>query len=146
VSEHATDQGAGLIAGYDAGAFFDEMIDASGAARPHHRALYDRLAALTDDGLQGRIRTANAFFPTQGIGFTVYGDQAGTDQILPFDLIPRIGDAGWLSLDPTHDTEQTEHYVRVGAGRDYADVPPSRGVYKGIADETLEVAVTIREP
>jgi transglutaminase-like putative cysteine protease len=56
------------------------------------------------------------------------------------------GDAGWLSLDPTHDTEQDEHYVRVGVGRDYADVPPSRGVYKGSADETLEVAVTIREP
>jgi transglutaminase-like putative cysteine protease len=57
-----------------------------------------------------------------------------------------LGDAGWLSLDPTHDTEQDEHYVRVGVGRDYADVPPSRGVYKGTADETLEVAVTIREP
>ena len=56
------------------------------------------------------------------------------------------GDAGWLSLDPTHDVEQNEHYVRVGVGRDYEDVPPSRGVYKGTADETLEVAVTIREP
>jgi transglutaminase-like putative cysteine protease len=52
----------------------------------------------------------------------------------------------WLSLDPTHDTAQTEHYVRVGVGRDYADVPPSRGVYRGTATETLEVAVTIREP
>ena len=58
----------------------------------------------------------------------------------------QLGDAGWLSLDPTHDTEQDEHYVRVGVGRDYADVPPSRGVYKGNADETLQVAVTIREP
>ena len=56
------------------------------------------------------------------------------------------GDTGWLSLDPTHDIEQDEHYVRVGVGRDYADVPPSRGVYKGSADETLEVAVTIHEP
>jgi transglutaminase-like putative cysteine protease len=54
--------------------------------------------------------------------------------------------ATWISLDPTHDTAQTERYVRVGVGRDYADVPPSRGVYKGNADETLEVAVTIREP
>jgi transglutaminase-like putative cysteine protease len=53
--------------------------------------------------------------------------------------------ATWISLDPTHDTAQTERYVRVGTGRDYADVPPSRGVYKGSADETLEVAVTIRE-
>jgi transglutaminase-like putative cysteine protease len=56
------------------------------------------------------------------------------------------GEAGWLSLDPTQDTEQTEHYVRVGVGRDYLDVSPSRGVYKGTAVETLEVAVTIREP
>jgi transglutaminase-like putative cysteine protease len=57
-----------------------------------------------------------------------------------------LGDEGWLSLDPTHDTEQDEHYVRVGVGRDYGDVSPSRGVYKGTATETLEVAVTIREP
>ena len=44
-----------------------------------------------------------------------------------------VGEDGWLSLDPTHDTEQTDRYVRVGVGRDYADVPPSRGVYKGSA-------------
>jgi transglutaminase-like putative cysteine protease len=57
-----------------------------------------------------------------------------------------VGDAGWMSVDPTHDVEQDEQYVRVAVGRDYADVPPSRGVYKGTATETLEVAVTIREP
>jgi transglutaminase-like putative cysteine protease len=51
---------------------------------------------------------------------------------------------GWLSLDPTHDTEQTERYVRVGVGRDYADVPPTRGVYRGKADEELDVAVVIQ--
>lgn len=50
---------------------------------------------------------------------------------------------GWVSLDPTHDREQTEAYVRVAVGRDYADVPPTRGVYKGTAEETLEVAVRI---
>jgi transglutaminase-like putative cysteine protease len=52
---------------------------------------------------------------------------------------------GWVSLDPTHDREQTARYVRVGVGRDYADVPPTRGVYKGKAKEELEVAVRIRE-
>ena len=50
---------------------------------------------------------------------------------------------GWVSLDPTHDREQTAAYVRVAVGRDYADVPPTRGVYKGTAEETLEVAVRI---
>jgi len=51
---------------------------------------------------------------------------------------------GWLALDPTHDREQTESYVRVAVGRDYADVPPTRGVYKGTASETLSVRVGIR--
>ena len=50
---------------------------------------------------------------------------------------------GWLSLDPTHDTEQTERYIRVGLGRDYADVPPTRGVYRGAAAESLDVAVVV---
>ena len=50
---------------------------------------------------------------------------------------------GWVSVDPTHDREQTEAYVRVAVGRDYADVPPTRGVFKGTAEETLDVAVRI---
>jgi transglutaminase-like putative cysteine protease len=50
---------------------------------------------------------------------------------------------GWVSLDPTHDREQTEAYVRVAVGRDYADVPPTRGVFKGTAAEKLDVAVRI---
>ena len=50
---------------------------------------------------------------------------------------------GWLSLDPTHDREQTERYIRVGVGRDYADVPPTRGVYRGTAAESLDVAVVV---
>ena len=44
---------------------------------------------------------------------------------------------GWIALDPTHDREQTESYVRVAVGRDYEDVPPTRGVYKGAANEVL---------
>ncbi len=50
---------------------------------------------------------------------------------------------GWVSLDPTHDREQTDAYVRVAVGRDYADVPPTRGVFKGTAEETLKVAVRL---
>lgn len=50
---------------------------------------------------------------------------------------------GWVSIDPTHDREQNEAYVRVAVGRDYADVPPTRGVFRGTAAESLEVAVRI---
>ena len=50
---------------------------------------------------------------------------------------------GWVSLDPTHDREQTGAYVRVAVGRDYAEAPPTRGVYKGTAAETLDVRVVL---
>ncbi len=55
-----------------------------------------------------------------------------------------IDDLGWLSLDPTHNCPQTEEYVRVATGRDYADVPPTRGVYKGSAKEELSVNVSVQ--
>jgi transglutaminase-like putative cysteine protease len=51
---------------------------------------------------------------------------------------------GWLALDPTHDRDQSESYVRVAVGRDYGDVPPTRGVYKGQANETLAVRVGLQ--
>ena len=52
--------------------------------------------------------------------------------------------AGWVALDPTHGREQTESYVRVAVGRDYAGVPPTRGVYTGLASETLSVRVGLQ--
>lgn len=50
---------------------------------------------------------------------------------------------GWLSLDPTHDREQTGEYVRVAIGRDYADVPPTLGIFVGNARETMDVSVRV---
>lgn len=52
---------------------------------------------------------------------------------------------GWISFDPTHNCEQTERYVRVAVGRDYADVPPTCGVFVGNAREEMEVVVDVRE-
>lgn len=55
-----------------------------------------------------------------------------------------VAERGWVSLDPTHNCEQTDEYVRVATGRDYSDVPPTRGVYKGNAKEDLEVKVEVK--
>jgi transglutaminase-like putative cysteine protease len=52
---------------------------------------------------------------------------------------------GWESIDPTHDREQTDAYVRVAVGRDYADVSPTRGVFRGSATETLETSVRLEQ-
>ena len=81
---------AGLTVGYDLGGFFDEMFEAPGRPRPHYRELYESLAGAHARELEERSRVASSFFLTQGIGFTVYGDEEGTERIFPFDLVPRI--------------------------------------------------------
>jgi transglutaminase-like putative cysteine protease len=50
----------------------------------------------------------------------------------------------WIGLDPTNNIEVGERHVAAAMGRDYGDVPPSRGVYKGDADGELAVAVSVR--
>jgi len=56
-----------------------------------------------------------------------------------------VPERGWVSLDPTHNTEQTSQYVRVAVGRDYDDVPPTRGIFKGNAKEKMDVSVSVKE-
>lgn len=54
-----------------------------------------------------------------------------------------LGDLGWVAFDPTNNLIGCDRHVRVAVGRDYADVPPSRGVYKGDAESELSVLVTV---
>ena len=49
----------------------------------------------------------------------------------------------WIGFDPTNNCLAGERHIAVGVGRDYADVPPSLGVYKGEADSQLAVAVSV---
>ena len=55
-------------------------------------------------------------------------------------LVPRLG---WVAFDPTNNLVGGDRHIRVAIGRDYADVPPTRGVYKGEAQSELSVAVTV---
>ncbi|HEX7652404.1 MAG TPA: transglutaminase family protein, partial [Verrucomicrobiae bacterium] len=50
---------------------------------------------------------------------------------------------GWQPLDPTHNRQPDETYVKIAVGRDYADVPPISGTYKGTTDRQMDVKVTI---
>jgi transglutaminase-like putative cysteine protease len=52
--------------------------------------------------------------------------------------------AGWLALDPTLGKEVNHQHVRIAYGRDYGDVAPVRGVYKGHAGQQLCVDVRVR--
>ncbi len=48
---------------------------------------------------------------------------------------------GWIGVDPTNNCVAGENFVKVAVGRNYQDVPPNKGVYKGDAKETIDVAV-----
>ncbi len=48
---------------------------------------------------------------------------------------------GWIGLDPTNNCMVGENFVKVALGRNYQDVPPNKGVYKGDSNEKINVAV-----
>jgi transglutaminase-like putative cysteine protease len=52
---------------------------------------------------------------------------------------------GWCGLDPTNNRLTDGHYVKVAAGRDYADVSPLKGTYRGTAKRALSVDVLVTQ-
>ncbi len=71
-------------------AAYDEMFDAEGNARVQYGELYQRLLDMPAETLFERQQAADLMFLNQGITFTVYGDEEGTERIWPYDLLPRI--------------------------------------------------------
>lgn len=57
-------------------------------------------------------------------------------------LLPGLG---WVGFDPTNNLIAGERHIRTAIGRDYADVPPTRGVFKGDASSQLSVAVRVSQ-
>lgn len=54
-------------------------------------------------------------------------------------MVPGVG---WVGLDPTNNVEALESHIRVGVGRDYNDVSPVQGVYRG-GSQSLDVKVSV---
>lgn len=50
---------------------------------------------------------------------------------------------GWWDYDPTNNAPVSEQYVSVGAGRDYTDVSPLKGIYSGEGATDLDVVVEV---
>jgi len=50
---------------------------------------------------------------------------------------------GWVGFDPTNDILAGERHIRAAVGRDYDDVPPTRGIFKGKAETELDVIVEV---
>lgn len=85
---------------YDTVGFYDEMFADGGIPRPRAELLAARLLALSDGELGLRQRAADQALLNMGITFNVYGHEAGTEKIWPFDLIPRIIECDeWKFID-----------------------------------------------
>lgn len=79
-----------LLEKYQPEDFFDEMFTSEREVRPHYRQLFERLLSLDTEEFDQRRAAVDAAFLRQGITFTVYSDEQGTERIFPFDLIPRV--------------------------------------------------------
>ena len=87
-SGRASAPAGALFEHYDLGRPYDEVFDAAGAPRAHCQALR-----------RHQVEADKAFL-AQGITFTVYGDDQGTERIFPFDLLPRIiTGSEWATLE-----------------------------------------------
>jgi uncharacterized circularly permuted ATP-grasp superfamily protein len=78
---------------YDLGGFYDELFEpvARGCSpRAGAELLIDLLSKLPEGELERRQQAAEQALMAMGITFTVTGDDAGTERIFPFDVIPRI--------------------------------------------------------
>ena len=69
---------------------FDEMFAAGGAVREHYLRVLETFTSLPADEIRRRKHSADMSFLNQGITFTVYGDEEGTERIFPYDLLPRV--------------------------------------------------------
>ena len=56
-----------------------------------------------------------------------------------------VPEYGWLGYDPTNGKLINEYFVKIAIGRDYRDVSPVRGVYKGLTQSTMSVNVAMDE-
>ena len=79
--------------------FYDEMYSDATTARPHYREFGNWLERQPPHVIEQKRAEAELIFRRVGITFAVYGDNAGKERLIPFDIIPRVIDAlEWAKL------------------------------------------------
>jgi uncharacterized circularly permuted ATP-grasp superfamily protein len=81
---------ANFFSDYQVGDFFDEMFASPDTVRPHYSKILARFKEMEREEFERKRALAASTFLTQGVTFTVYNDEQGTERIFPFDLVPRI--------------------------------------------------------
>ncbi len=88
------------LADFKTDGFFDELVDENGLARPDTEALVSLIDQMPKEELLRRQQAIERSLYRMGITFTVYSDEAGTEKIMPFDVVPRVVSAMlWKHID-----------------------------------------------
>jgi len=120
--------------------FFNEMVadeaDPAGSVREHYREFDSWLRQQSDELIERKRAEADLSFRRVGITFAVYGDDAGTERLIPFDTIPRIIPAReWTQLQAglvqrvkalnmfVHDIYHDQNIIKAG-------IIPAEQIYK----------------
>ncbi|HRK23626.1 MAG TPA: circularly permuted type 2 ATP-grasp protein [Beijerinckiaceae bacterium] len=115
------------------GTFFDEMGGFDGSVRDGYKVLAKWLEQAPPDLLANRKAEAEHFFRRIGITFNVYGDDQGTERLIPFDLVPRIlTSKEWQRL--SRGLEQRVNALNAFIGDVYGE---QRTIREGIVPEDL---------
>lgn len=70
--------------------FFDEMLLDDGKHRSHYGAYWQWLQQADSQAIVQKKQEAELLFHRVGITFNVYGEEGGTERLIPFDSVPRI--------------------------------------------------------
>ncbi len=94
------------------------------------------LALLRKVGLPSRYVSGYLFHNERADRSAESATHAWLESYLP--------DLGWVGFDPTNNRMAEDRHIQVAIGRDYADVPPTRGVFRGVSAVRSELAVAVR--
>src|ERR1700753_453191 len=75
---------------YDTGSYYDEMFETGGQPLAGAALLVQKIEALSLHEIKNCQQAAELALLNMGITFNVYGHEAGTEKIWPFDIVPRI--------------------------------------------------------
>jgi transglutaminase-like putative cysteine protease len=98
---------------------------------------YTHVALSALRGLGIPARYVSGYFHPEGAGGVV-GEQASHAWVEVW-----FPQSGWIGVDPANDRTVNDRYIRVAYGRDYGDVTPIKGSYRGSGASTLDVDVTV---
>jgi uncharacterized circularly permuted ATP-grasp superfamily protein len=89
-----------LFKDYDSSNFFDETFSDNQTVRTQYQKILEMFESYGETEFQRRRALVDLMFRNQGITFTVYGDDKGTERAFPFDPVPRVISAEeWAHLE-----------------------------------------------